>query len=276
MSERPKPYVGVSGVISQQQQRELTEIASPLLAHGRRLALGVKAVRNTQWLDRENKFGSQWYPVGDDIASALTADDQLRVAQIYLDQKQAREMGEQQYERRFVDKLLQRTGDMFSGVQFDLLPWDSANYTELFTHIKAERPDMAILLQAYRGQMENLGPDELLRRLRWYGDLVDYVLFDASHGTGVTLDTEALATFVEPAHRHTSYGIGVAGGLNGAVVRDRLSPLLERYPDLSFDAEGQLHKTADGSLDMSVTRDYLEAAEQAIAAARLKAESRAE
>jgi hypothetical protein len=266
MTERPKPYVGVSGVVSPEQQSELNEIAMPLFDHGRRLALGVKAVRNTQWLDRENKFGRLWYPVGEEIAGTLKKDDHLRVAQVYLDQSQARFLGEKDYEKRFVDKLLNRTGDMLNGIQFDMLPWDSEGYKELFGHIKAERPEMTILLQAHRGQMEKHGPNELLRRLSWYHDQIDYVLFDASHGTGKTLDVDALVQFVAPAYRRTHFGIGVAGGLDGPTVETELPKLLEQFPDLSFDAEGKLHTDtlSTGALNMKVTKEYLEAAERAI------------
>ena len=44
MVHRNQPYVGVSGVVSPEQQRELVEVAQyELHATARRLALGVKA-----------------------------------------------------------------------------------------------------------------------------------------------------------------------------------------------------------------------------------------
>ncbi len=51
MTERPKPYVGISGVVNPVQQIELRGFAGDLQRSGRQLALGVKAVHKTQWLD---------------------------------------------------------------------------------------------------------------------------------------------------------------------------------------------------------------------------------
>jgi hypothetical protein len=272
MTERPKPYVGISGVVNPVQQIELRGFAGDLQRSGRQLALGVKAVHKTQWLDIENKYGRDWYPVGDEIGVTVNgdSDDELRVAQIFLDRIDAINRGEKEYERRFVDKLLGRAGHTLNAFQFDLLPWDSRAYTNLFLHIKQARPDIKILLQAHKQQMAQHGPYELVRRLNWYDGLVDYVLFDASHGTGARLDVEALTPFVETAYRQTSVGVGVAGGLNATIVEQDLPQLLRSYPTLSFDAEGQLHRNDDSgsnTLNMAATKDYLAAAITAINAA---------
>ena len=66
MTEIKKSYVGVSGVTSPDTERELESInlKSGLAEKGRLLALGVKAVHKTQYLDIENKYGTEWYPVG--------------------------------------------------------------------------------------------------------------------------------------------------------------------------------------------------------------------
>lgn len=269
MSERPKPYVGVSGVVSPEQQRKIQEAAEPLYLVGRQLALGVKAVRKTQWLDTENTYGPSWYPVGDTIVNTLGTEwsQELRVAQIYLDHVAAIRAKEQDYERAFVDKLMGRAGRMLNALQFDMLPWDTRAYTDLFLHIKQTYPDTAIILQAHKQQMQQHGPQELARRLKWYPGQVDYVLFDASHGTGQRMDTGALLPFVTEAYRCTSLGIGVAGGLNAEVVTEDMPRLLEIYPDLSFDAEGQLHKNQnpeDRALNMDSTVSYLAAAAEVV------------
>lgn len=273
-SERPKPYVGVSGVVNSEQQAMLREFSPMFHGIGRQLALGVKAVYKTQWLDTVNKFGSDWYPMGEEIRGCLVADreDELRVAQVFFDQDTARQEHGNDYERRFIEKLLGRTGTMFNALQFDLLPWDSRGYTDLFSGIRAARPDMKIIVQAHKWQMQQHEPPELVRRLNLYAfpnrdRLIDYVLFDASHGTETRMDIEELSRFVEAAYRETNFGIGVAGGLSAEVVEHDLPRLLKYHPDLSFDAEGQLHlneNPRDRSLNVAATKGYLAAAKKAI------------
>lgn len=268
MTERPTPYVGVSGVVNPEQQAKLHEIWDTIGVR-RVLALGVKATHKTQWDDIENKYGAAWYPVGDAIAGAMSAErtDELRVAQVCLDTPTASRPGGREYEKAFIDRLLARTGDMLNAIQFDMLPWDSQAKTGLFAHIKEARPDMTILVQANKHQMAAHGPKELVRRLNWYDvrgeKYIDRVLFDASHGTGERLDVGNLEQFVREAIAETEFGVGIAGGLHGPIIREELAGILARYPGrLSFDAEGQLHKNPDGStgLNMAAAEDYLRAA----------------
>lgn len=268
MAERPTPYVGVSGVVNPEQQARLHEIWDSVGVR-RALALGVKATHKTQWADIENKYGEEWYPVGDAIAGAMSVERpyELRVAQVCLDTPTASRPGGQEYEKTFIDKLLARTGNMLNAIQFDMLPWDSQAKTGLFAHIKEARPDMTVLVQANKHQMAMHGPKELVRRLKWYDvrgeKYIDRVLFDASHGTGARLDVGNLEQFVRQAVYETEFGVGIAGGLHGPVVREELADILARYSGhLSFDAEGQLHKNPDGStgLNMAAAEDYLRAA----------------
>lgn len=272
---RPKPYVGVSGVVNPEQQAVLRRAALPLEKVGRSLAIGVKAVRKTQWHDTENKYGAEWYPVGEAISGCVVASDdrELRVAQIFLDQKEARQCSEENYEKCFIDKLLGRAGLSLNGIQFDMLPWDSEWHGGVLGHIRKSQPDYKIILQAHKAQMEQHGPSELIDRLKPYAcnGLVDYVLFDASHGTGTELDIETLKRFVDEAYTRTNLGVGIAGGLDAGVVARQLPAILKNYPDLSFDAEGKLHINPDDddrSLNLCTARDYLLASAEAIDQAR--------
>lgn len=116
--------------------------------------------------------------------------------------------------------------------------------------------------------MDELGPQGVARRLGSCAHVLDYVLFDASHGTGKRLDTVALQPFIEEAYStfdSTQTGIAIAGGLNATNVRDDLPDLIARYPQLSWDAEGQLHPVnRDGKrpLDLTAAKDYLRASSE--------------
>jgi hypothetical protein len=260
---KPVPYVGVSGVVSPEQQQWIRETAQPIIDRGRALLLGVKAVHKNHWLEIENKYGPEHYPVGKDIGGSVesTSEDELLVAQVYLDLQAAAQEGESNYEVRFIDKLLGRAA--WTGVQFDMLPWHENEYTGLFGRIKKEAP--LVLLQCHGDIMQKLSPHKVSELLRSYTGLVDYVLFDASHGKGVTLNPDALEPFVDAASELTGIGVGVAGGLDErTVLSPEFQKLLAHYPDLSFDAEGKLRPEGKGALDQDATRAYLASAARVV------------
>lgn len=271
---RPRPYVGVSGVTTPAQRAWLTGWAHALhLGEHRDLLLGVKATHKTQYLGVENKYGKDWYPVGDAFADALTPEPSidpalgppnvLGVAQVYFDVEHVNDPG---YRREFIDRIVERGAGWLTGLQFDLLPWHVAPWTADFLDGLRDRHELQIYLQCHDPAMHGLGPAAVADRLASLSTGLDYVLFDASHGTGKRLDVRALDRFLEAAHTHrglAGVGFGVAGGLSAAAVTDDLPALLTRYPDLSFDAEGALHPArTDGSrpLDLAVAADYLRAA----------------
>jgi len=268
-----RPYVGVSGVVSPDVQAELEAMAERegLYDKGRLLALGVKATHKTQILDIENKYGGDWYPVGEDaFAGALRHTAQnpntIAVAQAYLD---VEHVGSQEYRERFMRRIADRGMPWLQAIQFDMLPWHTNNNTlEFLEGVKAE--GLAVFLQAHKAAMEELGPTGIVNRLGRYTHLVDYLLFDSSHGTGKRLDVDSLRPFIAEAHDKfdlSQTGIALAGGLDGTAVYEDLPQLVGEYPHLSWDAEGQLHPVnADDRrpLDLDRAEMYLRASSQVL------------
>lgn len=263
-----RPYIGVSGVISPEVQTALEDVATESGIHktGRLLALGVKAVHKTQFLDIENKYGKEWYPVGEKaFNNALRHDNPnintIAVAQTYLD---IEHVVSEDYREEFLERIVERGRPWLQAIQFDMLPWHTNRDTLKFLE-KVKKQGVEVFLQAHKNAMEELGPEGVVRRLGHYAHLIDYLLFDSSHGTGQRLNTSALKPFVAEAHDRldlSQTGIALAGGLHGAVVREDLPELVAQFPNLSWDAEGQLHPTGkDGKrpLNLSVTEDYLRA-----------------
>lgn len=246
MAERDKlPYVGLSGVSGALQQRSVELLWDTLRVPNRRLLLGVKAVHNTQWLDRPNKYGTSWYPVGAQAFSEalLPRGESYGVAQMYLDPATIVESPD--YPTEFVDRVMQRGRRWLNGIQFDMLPYDETDPTqwrELFAHIHAQKLD--VILQCHRRAMQ-AGPERAVEQIKTLGH-IDYVLFDASHGKGIEMNPEALLPFLETAYHdrtlagnHTSFG--VAGGLSETAVRRHVPRIVGEFPDTSWDAEGKLH-----------------------------------
>jgi len=269
MSEQMKrSYIGVSGVTSPEMQGELELIASDLelRGHNRLLALGIKAVHKTQYLDIENRYGREWYPVGEQaFKGALRPEtphtDTIAVAQTYLDVDYVDDAA---YRDAFLRRIVSRGEPWLQAIQFDMLPWHTN--PDIWSYLEdVKLTGVEVFLQAHKPAMELLGPAQLVRSLKEHAELVDYVLFDSSHGTGTRLNTTALEPFIAEAYSRLdphATGIAIAGGLNGAIVREDLPTLASKYPDLSWDAEGQLHPQNSGGkrpLDLAITREYLAA-----------------
>lgn len=269
-----KPYVGVSGVVSCEQADTIYSHAEKAgLFDHRRILLGVKAVHETQYLDIPNKYGEEWYPVGGDISDVVLGrpeDNEFWVTQVFMDLDAGKNIAD--YDRRFVKKLLSRTHHWIQGIQFDMLPWDNSveHYKRLFDCIKSEQEGAEVLVQCHGSMIAERTPSEIGRILDQYQDRVDHVLFDASHGKGVEMNRESLSPYIEVASERDWLGVGVAGGLNAKGVEQHIVPLLEDFPDLSFDAEGQLHVNEGESkaLNMKETIAYVRVAADAVKRAK--------
>jgi hypothetical protein len=274
MTERPPSYVGISGVVNPEQQSQIEQMADDAGLHNvhRILALGVKAVHKTQFLDIPNKYGPQWYPVGPEQFQQALADrhglgDSIAVAQTFFDPKFVDNPG---YRDLFSDRIMMRGQPWIDAIQFDMLPWHTNPAMIDFLGVLRSKHDTKILLQCHGSAMEALGPEGAVRQLGRYASVIDYVLFDASHGTGKRLDTKNLIRFLNEAYASRpleNVGITVAGGLNGTVVREALPEIVQAFPDISWDAEGQLHpKTSSGTmpLDMNKVQDYLQASSEVL------------
>lgn len=260
MSERNRPYVGVSGLGSPEQHAAIARQSSATgLDRVRRPMVGLKTVHKTQWLDIPNSHGQGWYPVGDNISQALSRSvDTMVTAQMYLDPKAIND--DPSYPQAFVDKVRGRLGDRLDAVQFDLLPYHEE--PEAFSSLMASLKGLDVIVQCHKLAMAE-GPKKALDKLKKLSPELGYVLFDASHGTGKTMDIEALKPFLDAAYKDKDFAqagtnFGVAGGLNSKNVELYIGKLLPRFDEISWDAEGQLHNdTERGSLNMLKVRQYL-------------------
>ncbi len=279
---RPHEYIGVSGVVNQEQQAEIEAMfVETGLADRRTLQLGVKATHKPQYLGIENKYGKEWYPVGREIDDALRWSanktwSSIGMAQVCFDSERVHDT---HYREDFLWKALGRAAGIghfwLNGIQFDMMP-------DWCTHPEAVRETLAsgvyfledrakqlsIVLQCQADIMNQHSPKEIANALG--GLYPDYVLFDASGGRGARMNPDALLPYIEAVYddsKLVDIGVAVGGGLNAEVVRTELPKILRRFPDVSWDAEGQLHPVnADGKrpLDMQVVREYFEASAEVL------------
>lgn len=267
MVNRMQSYVGVSGVVSPEQQASLVEAGHDQLQNlGRRLALGVKATHKPQFDDQENKYGRLWYPVGNEAAHSLHHRfPTFNIAQTYLEPTYIEDSAA--YPQEFMTKISARMRDYLDAVQIDLLRFEKD--PERYAHVFRAMADTGLqrIVQCHGYAMEE-GPKPALESLKKLirGRELNYILFDASHGRGQALNADALLPFIEAAYADKDFAdmgtnFGVAGGLNPDNLEQLLPKILQDFPEVSWDAEGQLHDAisegGDGSLNMERTRRYL-------------------
>lgn len=216
-TERPLPYIGISGVnnLKHNSNPENTSMQYWLMdqftyagienrqdqPNQRQILLGVKAVHKTQYLDIENKYGHEWYPVGEqEFATALDEGGSraLKAAQIYFDPEYVTDA---EYRKKFIERICERGKRWLNTLQFDLLPWQQNDAMLPFIEEVKQHTNHTIILQAHGESMQQLGAENMAKKLGRYAHTLDYVLFDASHGTGVRLDPNALRPFsLMPSH----------------------------------------------------------------------------
>ena len=123
-------------------------------------------------------------------------------------------------------------------------------------------PDIEIVVQVGVKAFEQINddPSELVQKLKEYGTAIDFVLLDRSMGKGKPLDSDSLKPFLfKVSHELPHLGLAVAGGL-GPTSLHLIEPLLDDFPELSFDAQGKLRPSGNSEqpIDWHMASDYLE------------------
>jgi hypothetical protein len=265
-TERPRPYVGISGIGLSEEHAYIREMWSEtsLAEAGRLTLLGVKGCSN-QYQDKPNKRGDIWYPCGDAAAQALLPanSNELPTIQAYFG-KEA--------ENYSTDKLLQATKHMLGRIsstqalQYDSFPWYEAGVEKYLRQLRSDRPDLQLLVQLNEKVLDVSTPYDLAENLARQADIWSYALFDTSHGKGVEISVDRLAPFIEAAYSHpdlANLNFAVAGGLDADTL-PLIADLLCKYPELSFDSESRLHYQngeQGGRLIPEAVRNYLHAAD---------------
>lgn len=286
MSERPQPYIGVSGVVTHKNKQPSGLVVTEpqvlwlqsyaekagLFDTNRQLALGVKAVHQTQWDDSpmtrgSQSYGEEWYPVGaDQIRDVMSQQSKhertMGVTQMYFDRAKVHD---EAYRNQFMARTAFRCRKWIDAIQYDSMPWhEDERLFRSLEFAKESLASMTTIVQCHDHAMDALKERKVSKILGSHAGVIDYVLFDASHGLGKAMDIESLDRYLETVYasdRLSKVGFAVAGGLDAETVEEKLPYLLEKYPDLSWDAEGKLHPLNNARkrpLQMDTVKKYLE------------------
>lgn len=120
---------------------------------------------------------------------------------------------------------------------------------EIIFRIKAEYPELKIILQIPGEALRAMSVDQVVGELVKFNDLVDYTLIDPSGGRGQEMNVQSGIQLAERIMENTSVGAALAGGLNFSNVERIVMELRQGLgtADFSIDAEGGLRdKVGEG------------------------------
>ncbi len=251
-----KPYIGINGPSWEGFLRSYGSSVPNFENSGRQIIKGIQASEKTQILDIENRFGSDWYPVGNTMR-AWWGSSANRMLHMNFEDKSPRAISiaaKFMLERTIVvgtalsdnDNLYPALESYCRKVQLNNLPLRWADYRPMFEALKSPRNGSPvdlehIVLQVNQRSLDEQTPSELAHTIALYGDTVSGVLLDGSGGTGIPLNAEKLRPYIaELYEKADSVAVGIAGGLNAATVEPLAAELLRDFPGLSVDAESGL------------------------------------
>jgi hypothetical protein len=250
---RPKPYIGISGVMSHE---EMAAIESGLPKCRRPIAFGA-LISSKTIRDIRNKYPNR-YPLPtqlDNIFKHFHEDNLLTLHYSADDDKTLTED---------VGLAIQTIGGALDGLQInmgDKTSGRSPNPNKVAA-IADVYPHMRIVLQISPDQVDSSA--EMWRYVRTYAFSITDVLFDGSCGKGIDffsyrLNVENMRSALSDLRSSFPHlGLGIAGGLSAATL-PQVAELIQGIPDLSIDAEGRLRDKAD-HLDVGAAIEYVIAA----------------
>lgn len=137
-------------------------------------------------------------------------------------------------------------GENLHAIQLDLT-WP---IPDELTKFKERNPHIILILQVGKFALQEIAsdPEEVVIRLRKYGDSIDHILLDMSMGTGKSMETTVLLPVLRLIREQLpDLGLAVAGGLGPESV-DLLKSIAKEFPDISIDAQGNI-KSMDAPRD---------------------------
>lgn len=150
-------------------------------------------------------------------------------------------------------------GNGISGLQLDMV-WPDPRMLREFVYDKPK--NLSLILQVSKPAIREIQEEDIPLRsqLEEYKGLVHYILIDYGMGRGTPFDPQEMLSLVDIAVAvFGESGVAVGGGL-GPDTYTNLQPILQKYPGISWDAQGRLRKSgkATDPLDMDLVKLYLE------------------
>lgn len=248
-----RPYIGINGLGLADIVPTATEIQrnNPI---NHDVAYGVQVSTTTQLLDKPNKYGENWYPVGRNLTEwmyklhcesfnngivHINSDTTEPLALLAFIKYILRKTAVLSFDESELGSTYCKSQYLVDGIQLNNLPWGSVDYSGVLesTFSMQNGPKInRLILQANSQLIDANSPRQLAEHALRLGPFVSHVLLDTSGGRGIPLDAERLIPYIEELGSK-EVAVGVAGGLSPTNVNVLATPLLTRFPKLSIDAE---------------------------------------
>lgn len=245
------PYIGVTGFRDEVQVKEMREIFNAYSSPGSDRVLHAGVMTSYRAIRGLPHSWQHAFPATEEIASILSFEDVYNCVH-YADFRTRNEVW------GYLVMAIHYGGKHIHALQLDMTWPDPDQIAKALDHYK--KP-LEVILQIGRDAFDAIHDDPrcLVEKLEKYQGAIRRVLLDKSMGGGLPLDADGLLPFTLAIKEYyPQLGIAVAGGL-GPHTLDLVLPLLKRFPDLSIDAQGQLHQGGDSKypIDIRLVREYL-------------------
>ncbi len=234
------PYIGVTDFTNLNQVQEMSQIFKAHLPSGSNRMLHIGVMMSYKTLHSIPTVWQKTFPPKEHIASIFSVSDEYRCLH-YVDYDNHPNLNES------LALAISYGEPGIDSIQLDMT-WP--NPSEIAKGIKASQKPVEVILQIGDKALKevNNSPQKVVERLKTYEGIIHRVLLDKSMGRGLGLNAKELIPFALAIREHFPVlGIGAAGGL-GPRTLHLLDLLISYFPDLSIDAQAQLHVNGN-SLD---------------------------
>lgn len=150
---------------------------------------------------------------------------------------------------------LNRAGPYVNGLQLDMV-WPTPT---MIAELRYARPGIEIIQQVSSVAKKEAGIG-WIDKIEKYAGIVDYLLLDSGMGRGIPFNPATVLYDIEMALScgFSQHQLAVAGGL-GPDTYMGLQPILDRYPNISCDAQGKLRPSGSATdpLNFDYVRRYI-------------------
>jgi len=126
--------------------------------------------------------------------------------------------------------------------------------------IKNLLPELKIIFQVGRTDLENKDLDVTVKTLKKYSEYIDMFLIDPSQGTGREIDIKIIQKLIPLLQQECPFvGIGFAGGFSAENIQNRIQVFASLSSSLfAIDVESGVRSKVDDLLDFEKTQNFIQ------------------
>ncbi len=246
-----QPYIGITDFTNFGQVQKMLDIFKSHIPLGSNRKLHVGLMMSYKTLHGLPSKWSTVFPPKETIADIFSSDEAYNCLH-YADYDNDPALWES------LSRAISYCGTGIHALQLDMT-WPDPN--QIANGMHTSRKQIEIILQIGRNALAeaNDDPQAVVERLKEYDGVIHRVLLDKSIGRGIGMDAHLLLPFARAIKESLpSIGLGAAGGLGPGTV-DRIKPLLDEIPDISWDAQGRLRPSGNAidPIDWNYAGGYL-------------------